>query len=720
MMSKADIKYALRSNKSSDGVVTVQDGMFGGVLCGNGNCYGCLMTHPASHIVWRREWADKPPYGVNIINDQDNARTTDNVLTAASPTLGSLTPEVLFVATPECSAEEEDTPTPADDSEKEAGISLPVPTLDAGILKRLSVREVNDDDEDDDEVLINNTTLTDNDGIPHTYKPRVLQTPRQCQLKSLSASLVLNSGPSPAPLVDFNKLMTPVTTRRITNSQKEQPELLTTATDPGSTHEKVVPEDLVIMQIRETSSPFTAEENLVDEGKPTPPTSVEEARPEGSTAAAGEPEPPPKKRKKRSKVVSCATPPTPKQHEKTIKRIRHIRRDQKIMKRQLHDIEVKLEIMESVENRSSTPSSTPIETESATSQTDITIMCDQESQTNATADVMPYNAADITDINPNERINQLMMLVSELEGKRDMQESNSWYQKTQLEQLQQQVAELTDEKEKISNELSTLRQEETTKYDQLMAEEKRQVDLVKDLQSKLSAEKKNTVFLRAELDKAEKKPTKHLPAHPLTDRDNEERRRQRQKQQQQYEPQPPQDPDVLFLHDSLGKGIHDTIFKNEKLGTEKALTYTLDDATKDINSRTSIPHQAVVIHVGTNDLARHPPEETVSKMEALVKSVLTKSPKSRVVVSSIVTRVDSKRSTPGRNLKPELDYVNAAIKLKLASNPNVSFVSNDNIGESYLGDDFVHLGKSGTSKLASNIKKCVAKALNIQLVKRQR
>ena len=90
------------------------------------------------------------------------------------------------------------------------------------------------------------------------------------------------------------------------------------------------------------------------------------------------------------------------------------------------------------------------------------------------------------------------------------------------------------------------------------------------------------------------------------------------------------------------------------------------------------------------------------------------------MVSSIVTRVDSKRATPGRNLIPELDYVNAAIKLKLASNANVSFVSNDNIGESYLGNDFIHLGKSGTSKLASNIKKCVAKALKIQLVKRQR
>ena len=106
-MATSDVKYDLRSNKSSDGLATMQGGIFGGALCCNGNCYGCLMTQPASHIVWKRQWADKPPHGINIINNQDDT-STNNVPAATSPTLGDLTPEVLFVATPECYTEEED------------------------------------------------------------------------------------------------------------------------------------------------------------------------------------------------------------------------------------------------------------------------------------------------------------------------------------------------------------------------------------------------------------------------------------------------------------------------------------------------------------------------------------------------------------------------------------------------------------------------------------
>ena len=97
MMSSAARKYDLRS-KTNEGFAGLQGGLFGGVLCWNGNCEGCLMTHPASHIVWKREWANEPPYGINQINRDEN--------NTASPNLGAHTPEVLSVATPECSAED--------------------------------------------------------------------------------------------------------------------------------------------------------------------------------------------------------------------------------------------------------------------------------------------------------------------------------------------------------------------------------------------------------------------------------------------------------------------------------------------------------------------------------------------------------------------------------------------------------------------------------------
>ena len=62
-----------------------------------------------------------------------------------------------------------------------------------------------------------------------------------------------------------------------------------------------------------------------------------------------------------------------------------------------------------------------------------------------------------------------------------------------------------------------------------------------------------------------------------------------------------------------------------------------------------------------------------------------------------------------------LDYVNAASSLKMVSNKMVSFVTYNNIDESCLSGDMIHLKQHGTSRLASNIKKDVAKALSIQL-----
>ena len=82
------------------------------------------------------------------------------------------------------------------------------------------------------------------------------------------------------------------------------------------------------------------------------------------------------------------------------------------------------------------------------------------------------------------------------------------------------------------------------------------------------------------------------------------------------------------------------------------------------------------------------------------------------MISSIVGRNDDPK------LQAILDYVNAACRLRLAGNSNVSFAINNNIDSNCLGSDKLHLKEQGTSRLASNIKKAVAKALHIQLVRK--
>ena len=144
------------------------------------------------------------------------------------------------------------------------------------------------------------------------------------------------------------------------------------------------------------------------------------------------------------------------------------------------------------------------------------------------------------------------------------------------------------------------------------------------------------------------------------------------------------------------------------LKLKKRLTYTLDETKKEIETLQVFP-KAVIIHVGTNNLKMNTVEEVSNKISDVTDTILKKAPHTKVIISNIVSRDDNHK------YQMMLDYVNACVNLKYSKTENVSISKNINIGKNCRANDGTHLKPIGTSKLASNLKYSVMKALNIKI-----
>ena len=163
--------------------------------------------------------------------------------------------------------------------------------------------------------------------------------------------------------------------------------------------------------------------------------------------------------------------------------------------------------------------------------------------------------------------------------------------------------------------------------------------------------------------------------------------------------------DVLFFHDSLGKNINDTIFKNERLSTKKILTYHLADVCKKLPRRSS-PPRAVIIHTLTNDITKKTNSNILTQeLEYLVNTLKETYPTTKIILSNIVSRATN---------TDKCTYMNLHMNLRYKDDADVSTCSHDTITQKDRWTDGIHLEKSGTGKLASNIKKATLLALGMK------
>ena len=169
------------------------------------------------------------------------------------------------------------------------------------------------------------------------------------------------------------------------------------------------------------------------------------------------------------------------------------------------------------------------------------------------------------------------------------------------------------------------------------------------------------------------------------------------------------DKDLVFIHDSIGKGITDGIMSKYQLTTSKVVSYTQEQAHRSINNITGNP-KAIILHVGTNDIKNNIDADVIiSNYECLVGQIKQNHPETKVILSSILPREDN------HTFQRNVEYVNAAINRKFATVDDVVIIRNSDIyGKKLKRHDGIHLTDQGISRLASHIRDSVLTALKIK------
>ena len=151
----------------------------------------------------------------------------------------------------------------------------------------------------------------------------------------------------------------------------------------------------------------------------------------------------------------------------------------------------------------------------------------------------------------------------------------------------------------------------------------------------------------------------------------------------------------LVIGDSMVKNIDSK--KLERAAKQKTVCHSYSGATVEqihqkIEEYWNEDHnyQRVVIHVGTNDLAREKPEEVAKKMETLITKVKTHA--NEVAASSVIRRYDNK--VRASNIT---NYNNLLHQLCIKH--NINYIDNDCIDRSMLNGSNLHLNKHGDKSL---------------------
>ena len=185
------------------------------------------------------------------------------------------------------------------------------------------------------------------------------------------------------------------------------------------------------------------------------------------------------------------------------------------------------------------------------------------------------------------------------------------------------------------------------------------------------------------------------------------RKPSRQDQENSTSATPMRDPDIVFIHDSIGNGITPGIMSKYNLSTTKIQAYTQDQARESINNIKGKP-KAVVLHVGTNDIKNQvDADDIIKNYDSLIKQLNQRLPHSKIVLSNILPREDN------QVFQRNVEYVNAAVNRKFATMNNIVTVRNSDIGKKLKKDDGIHVTDIGRSRLASHIKDSIVDVLKL-------
>ena len=152
---------------------------------------------------------------------------------------------------------------------------------------------------------------------------------------------------------------------------------------------------------------------------------------------------------------------------------------------------------------------------------------------------------------------------------------------------------------------------------------------------------------------------------------------------------------LVIICDSLPTYIDKTVV-NKKCGMNTEILKTaesVNEAVDYIQDRVN-PEAMTVIHTGTRNLKKDSPKTVIQRFQRLETNIKEKKLK-KVALSGIVHRTD-------RNLWEKIIVINKAIKSICVQN-KWCYIDNDNVDNTCLWKDGLHLNKIGKTRLAQNI-----------------
>ena len=96
--------------------------------------------------------------------------------------------------------------------------------------------------------------------------------------------------------------------------------------------------------------------------------------------------------------------------------------------------------------------------------------------------------------------------------------------------------------------------------------------------------------------------------------------------------------------------------------------------------------------------------------DSLLSLIHSKFPDTKVVLSDMVCRKD-------KEFQIMIDYINASLSIEYDKSDYISMCKHPKLGLEYLWKDGVHLEDSGTSILASDLRKSIAKCADVTIKK---
>ena len=168
---------------------------------------------------------------------------------------------------------------------------------------------------------------------------------------------------------------------------------------------------------------------------------------------------------------------------------------------------------------------------------------------------------------------------------------------------------------------------------------------------------------------------------------------------------------VVIIGDSMIKHLDPKRIQNG-LQNRKVTIKTFPGARIDDMKHYAVPtlatkSNALIVHIGTNDLRNNTPSNLLSSLEDLGEMIMQYTNKNtNLIWSEIMTRTDDPTLTNKVNL------VNNSLA-RLCETRNWGLIKNNNITGNLLNNSGLHLNKQGTATLAKNIKQCIISHHNI-------